>query len=358
MALISTAEVRNQVKVKLSLQTPYKLTECQKRENICSFNNLSREGLKNGVKEKRILLYTTSKNEKIYMQYPGIESVRNATRSYSLDARPVLQKADGSYAVDMDFKKIWDVIERVGHDHKADIDILAAVFLRIAYMIDYHRNTEEVLCETIDIETNTSVESSKITFVWNSLDISRDVLDTLNDRFVLPEGISLESFLYYNDLLSQNEDCKYSYLRGDSWDVKTGRINNCLSHLTVISHIRGNIGISKLIDSFQRTGVAPLPQARLWEACGDLVRIVDVKSDIKSYLTDREIAWRENAYITIKGVRYHTVIKTNSPKIAILSSCSEQQRQALITAGWDVYEIDSLEDDDKYRELISKFENT
>ena len=88
------------------------------------------------------------------------------------------------------------------------------------------------------------------------------------------------------------------------------------------------------------------------------MRIVDVKSDIKSYLTDREIAWRENAYITIKGVRYHTVIKTNSPKIAILSSCSEQQRQALITAGWDVYEIDSLEDDDKYRELISKFENT
>ena len=61
MALISTAEVRNKVKVKLSVQTPYKLTEYQKRENICSFNNLPREGLKNGVKEKRLLLYTTSK---------------------------------------------------------------------------------------------------------------------------------------------------------------------------------------------------------------------------------------------------------------------------------------------------------
>jgi len=41
--------------------------------------------------------------------------------------------------------------------------------------------------------------------------------------------------------------------------------------LTVISHIRGYIGISKLIDSFQRTGVAPLPQSRLYEACGDLI---------------------------------------------------------------------------------------
>lgn len=54
--------------------------------------------------------------------------------------------------------------------------------------------------------------------------------------------------------------------------IGEAKIKNCLSHLTVISHIREHIGISKLIDSFQRTGVAPLPQGRLWEACGDLVQ--------------------------------------------------------------------------------------
>lgn len=94
------------------------------------------------------------------------------------------------------------------------------------------------------------------------------------DRFPTHEGISLEGFLYYNDLLAQNEDCKYHYFKGDEWDMKAGRVNNCLSHLTVISHIRGYIGISKLIDSFQRTGVAPLPLSRLYEACGDLIEIV------------------------------------------------------------------------------------
>ena len=101
--------------------------------------------------------------------------------------------------------------------------------------------------------------------------LDSDVIETLNDRFESFEGISLEGFLYYNDLLAQNEDCKYHYLQGNHWNITTGRINNCLSHLTVISHIRGKIGISKLIDSFQRTGVAPLPQSRFNEACGDLV---------------------------------------------------------------------------------------
>ena len=98
----------------------------------------------------------------------------------------------------------------------------------------------------------------------------------MNDRFPLSgSDISFEAFLYYNDILAQNEDNKYYYLKGSSKEQilknGNGRINNCLSHLTVISHVRDHIGISKLIDSFQRTGVAPLPQSRLYEACGDLV---------------------------------------------------------------------------------------
>lgn len=177
-----------------------------------------------------------------------------------------------SYAPDMDFKKIWDIIDIIGRDHRADTDVLATLFLRIAYMIGYRHNEAEYLCETIDISTGNVRSSENTLFTWNSLEIDFDVLDTLNDRFGLLNGISLEGFLYYNDLLAQNEDCKYSYLQGTRWNLSTGRINNCLSHLTVISHIRGHIGISKLIDSFQRTGVAPLPQGRLWEACGELVQ--------------------------------------------------------------------------------------
>lgn len=271
MPLITMTEVRNRIRTTISRETPYQQSKEQKLENIISFNNLPRTGLTNGETECRILLYETLAGEKVFMQYPGIESIREGPRQYALDARPVLQKTDGTYADDMDFKKIWDIIDLIGQNYRADIDILATIFLKIAYMLDYQHNDKAYVSEVIDVETGGVSSSANVHFVWNSLDIDTDVLETLNDRFGSQNDISLEGFLYYNDLLAQNEDCKYYYLQGNHWNIMAGRINNCLSHLTVISHIRGCIGISKLIDSFQRTGVAPLPQSRFGEACGDLV---------------------------------------------------------------------------------------
>ena len=273
MPLLSNDELRNQIRTALPARSPHRFSYDQKFENINSFNQLPREGLVNGTIENRLLLYETLIGEKIFMQYPGIESAREGNRRFELDAKPVLQKKDGTFTADMDFRKIWDVIDRIGKDHHADIDILATIFLQIAYMLNYRHNERNYTIETIDIASGRVIEVENRRFIWNSLDFSNDVLETINDRFTTHEGISLEGFLYYNDLLAQNEDCKYHYFKGDTWDLRAGRINNCLSHLTVISHIRGYIGISKLIDSFQRTGVAPLPQYRLSEACGELVVI-------------------------------------------------------------------------------------
>lgn len=264
MPLIPNEEVRDIVRTAVLARTPYRVIENQKRENSASLKRLSHDGSVSGFTERRILLYETRRNDKVYMQYPGIESTREGDRNFPLDARPVLQKANGSCAADMDLMKTWYII---GRNHCADTDILAVLFLKNAYMMDHHHNEAEYLCETIDISTWNILSSANVPFVWNSFEVDIDVLDTLNDRFGLLEGI-----LYYNDLLTQNLGCKCSYLNVDRWNVKTGRINNCLSHLTVISHNRGHIGISKLIDSFQRTGVAPLPQNRLWEACSDLVQ--------------------------------------------------------------------------------------
>lgn len=274
MPILPNEELRRRVSVTIPSQKPYELSKGQKLENIDSFNRLSRDGLLYGVTERRLLLYETIAGEKLYMQYPGLESNRTGGNYFPYDARPVLQKSDGSFIADMDFKKIWDIIDNVGQNHRGDIDILATIFLRIAYMIQYQHFDGLYHCDTVNITTGNVLSNENIYFSWNALVLSHDIAETLNDRFYTIreiEGISLEGFLYYNDLLAQNEDCKYSFLKQEKWDIKTGRINNCLSHLTVISHIRGKIGISKLIDSFQRTGVAPLPQSRFSEACGDLV---------------------------------------------------------------------------------------
>lgn len=270
MSLISMKEVRNRLRTTIALQEPYRDSKDKKMENIASFSSLPRENLSYGTKEKRILLYETSAGEKLYIQYPGLESGRPNNRNFPLDFRPVLKKADGSYLQDMDFKRIWDIIDSVGKDHNGDLDILATIFLRMAYMIDYKRNADDYICETLDVPGNRIIYAQTIRLVWYAFKIDADVMETLNDRFGSFEDVSLEGFLYYNDLLAQNEDCKYHYLQKEKWKITAGRINNCLSHLTVISYLRGEIGISKLIDSFQH-GVAPLPQSRFQEACKDLV---------------------------------------------------------------------------------------
>lgn len=55
MPLISNELLRNRVRTTIPMQTPYRATENQKRENIASFHALSREGLENGTTERRIL---------------------------------------------------------------------------------------------------------------------------------------------------------------------------------------------------------------------------------------------------------------------------------------------------------------
>lgn len=268
------ADIRNAIRVQLPSNLAQDSLE-RKVQNILSFNTLPREGLTYGEKEQRLLLYTTQAGEKVYVQYPGIESVRDGERRCPNDFRPVLLRADGTQIPDMDFKKIWDIIDRMGTDYRGNIDIVAAVFLRIAYMLDYrHNDSVPCLKQTLDIQTGNVIAEERVSFTWNSLFLDEDIIATIQNLFSSFEsvcGISLEGFLYYNDLLAQNEDCKYSYIKGTAWNGRVGRTNTCLSHLTVISHLRGHIGLSKLISSFSR-GVAPLPQSRLEEACGDLVQ--------------------------------------------------------------------------------------
>lgn len=277
MALLSTNELKKRLTVQLPKTAPYNLSSHEKMENIESFCKLSRENLSHTKRERRLLLYTTLQGERIYYQYPGKESLRKDEKKFEEDARPVLIKNGPEQSLDMDFKRIWDVIDHLGNEHKADADILGAVFLRIAYMYRYVHESKNFVYEEIDYTPNPKITSGTIKMEWNRLFLDDDVIETLNDRFKLPKeyDFSFEAFLYYNDILAQNEDNKY-YLRSGKKKEQVlqkgnGRINNCLSHLTVISHIRDYIGISKLIDSFQRLGVAPLPQSRLFEACGDLI---------------------------------------------------------------------------------------
>ena len=98
--------------------------------NIESFNSIYRSSLKYNNLEKRLLLYTTLLNEKIYIQYPGKESALD-DKPKPYDFRPELSSSSGAFISSASFGDIWDSIDYIAKRHNAYLSIIAAIFLRI-----------------------------------------------------------------------------------------------------------------------------------------------------------------------------------------------------------------------------------
>ena len=80
MTLISNQELRERIRTTIPKRTPYNVEKKKKLENIENFNKLSREGLESGKLERRVLLYRTQCDERVYIQYPGRESKRSESK--------------------------------------------------------------------------------------------------------------------------------------------------------------------------------------------------------------------------------------------------------------------------------------
>lgn len=233
--------------------------------NISSFSKLDRsKPLEFSKIERKLLLHTTINNEKIYIKYPGKESAR-ANRKRPLDFRPVCLSSTGIWSKDLSFGDIWDDITTMHNKDKDALCKLAALFFRMAYMIDYVKTEEELEYEDIDISTNKIINSGKISIQWYKPMFSTELLQYLENALGKIRDLSLEAYLFYNELLVQNEDCKYYYRNqteeiGKEWNMKNGRINTILSHLSVIEYLQKKLTFSQITMRFQRgMGVAPMP---------------------------------------------------------------------------------------------------
>lgn len=129
----------------------------KRKVNIEAFSNINRHGLEFGKKERMLLLYETVCGEKIYIQYPGKESKSNKKGNIRpWDFRPKMILADGSYFKDLSFKNIWDDLIQQ-HELECEVsNILAAVFFRMALMIDVKK--EEEYYEYIDIDSESKLK--------------------------------------------------------------------------------------------------------------------------------------------------------------------------------------------------------
>lgn len=243
-------------------------------QNIESFSSLDRAGLKHKGKERRLFLYEKD-GEKVYIQYPGKET-ESSTKPKPWDFRPKAEKDDNLYMPDLSFADIWDDITQI-HNETGVIDIVAAIFFRMAYLIDYVLEERDFRYEDIDLEHNTVVDTGYIHFKWYKPSFNEEILNFLSQTISF-KGFSVEAYLVYNDLLAQNEDCKYFYRetkeKNSVWKGTPGRRNTLLSHLSVVEYLKGFITFSEIMGRFQRGfGVAPIPTKEIDKTTGNLITI-------------------------------------------------------------------------------------
>lgn len=260
--------------LRLNYDTSVKKSADEKREyNIKSFASLDRSGLEFRNIERRLYVYETKHGEKIWIQYPGKETKSGKP----WDFRPKMYMGkSGEHMPDLAFPDIWDDLADIHTENPQALEALAALLFRMAYMEGYKLLKRECYYEDIDISSNNVIGSGKIELTFYEPDFDEDLLAELQDEIGSIRGASLEAYSLYNDLLVQNEDCKYYYRdvyeKETMWDSKIGRRNTLLTHLSVIEYIQGNVKFSTIMNRFQRgRGVAPVTLASLSRITGGLI---------------------------------------------------------------------------------------
>lgn len=177
---------------------------------------------------------------------------------------------------DLAFPDIWDDLSDIHTENPEALQALAAVLFRMAYMEGYDKETRTCYFDDINPETEQIVNKGKVDITFYSPRFHPEIIEALQDEIGCIRGASLEAYLLYNDLLVQNEDCKYYYRdtfeKNVKWDSKIGRRNTLLTHLSVIEYIQGNAKFSAIMNRFQRgRGVAPITLGSISSITGGII---------------------------------------------------------------------------------------
>lgn len=321
---------------------------------------ISDNGLVYQSAEERLHIFTTQAGEKIYIQYPGKESALTGDKQRPYDFRPKIITADGQELRDLVFADMWRIVEDLNTGHHRILKLMATLFFRLGRMTLHREITQEYICESIDADGNI-VHTANRQLHWFQFDIAADIMESLNfhvEGLRVDDGItiSLEAFLCFFELLLQNEDSKYYDKKGN---LTSGHIPTSDSMLLLSAALFGRIKLSVLLQRFvSGFGVAHCSIAEIEPATDGLVRIVDRKKEISDYFDNNNIEYRCGSYITINGKKHRALLKTNAPKIAILASASEEVKQELHGAGWNVFDINALTEDTEYNSFIELYEAT
>ena len=265
--------------IKTSLKTP--LCKAGKRspsypirlQNIDFVKEqVNRTGLEFGKKERQLLIHTTRKNEKIYIQYPGKES----TGSRPWDFRPIFYDSSGNINKNnQSFGDIWATIE-----NNELLRIIATLLYRTAYMIDHteipkfktlSRDITYDEVEVISAEKN--IQRTNFYKYQPKIEIIDEISEVCDDW----GKMSFEGFLHYNEILTWNEDCKYHYrdLQKENtgkWLNKTGRVNTLLTHIRILGYILEDVRLADIFNDFSKLrGISPATDVEIFKICHGMI---------------------------------------------------------------------------------------
>lgn len=277
--------------LKTNLQKPGKNSESypKRLHNINWIKELDRTGLSYGDKEKQLIIVTPEPNTEILIQYPGKESVLNPEEPDDCrpwDFRPkVFYRDKNSYCADLAFVTLWENFEQQFSiiKERDALRILSILLYRMAFMIDHRKTVENKLTVRYFDREHLLKETTEDFNPWLMYSPPKETVQYLNQHMPKICGMSCEAFLYYIELLTWNEDCKYYYRkivetaakapRGDgqeraiAWINGTGRVNTLLTIINFIGVLLGEVKMSGLFAKFAFYGVAGVTDDDISRIC-------------------------------------------------------------------------------------------
>jgi hypothetical protein len=257
------------------------LTRKRREENIEWVRQLSLEGLAYNKTERQVSIVTTRDNEEIAIQYPGKESIQGRKKwKNDWDFRPKLLIKNN---VDLTFEQIWDPLfddlrQLSGEKRRQVGSVLATLYYRIAYMIDYGKSLEgSHETKTIQIAQSlaeTRVPQSPSVGPFWAYEPPLQAVDFVASEVPKWAKMSFEAFLHYNSLLAWNEDMK-CFAKFDDWNPgdPRGRINTLLTYIRVIGFIVDEVRPSALLGGFARLrGMSMAETDEVRRICSPFVR--------------------------------------------------------------------------------------
>jgi len=269
-------------------------THVRRTQNVEWVRSLPLDGLRYEDAELQIPLVETSFGERIVIQYPGKESLRENNPN-RWDFRPKLVGREES---DLTFEEIWDPLFddlksiRNSNDRKRIASILATLYYRIAYLADYQEIPESTYRVNRISASRGKLGEDRITLgsFWTYKPPQQAVRVVSS---VIPNwaGMSFEAFLHYNSLLAWNEDMKIrarfdkepepqnagdkKSKKPQKWSASDprGRINTLLTYIHVIGFIIDEVRPSTLLGGFTRQrGMSSASDSEVTRICASYVR--------------------------------------------------------------------------------------